>query len=208
VLHAARCKYRTQNDAKNRHLRIIPQLCRAVSSQLRHVLTIGKVLNSNMSSTCPHNIANFGPLTAEICWPVWGTPANFNGIASYLRYCIDIAHRRPARCLAVSWAATLYIHFRRLLIAPDIISSGAKFILRPSRAFTARHSSSGRQPNFAAWYKKGTELTNFRRGHHLYSAGRPSRWASAHILVYLFCSPNLSGRTLDVYHTSTHGVAL
>jgi len=22
---------------------------------------------------------NFGPLTAEICWRVWGTPANFNG---------------------------------------------------------------------------------------------------------------------------------
>jgi len=30
---------------------------------------------------------------------------------------------------------------------------------------------------------QGTELRNFRRGHHLYSAGRPSRWASAHILV-------------------------
>jgi len=27
----------------------------------------------------PHNIVNFGPLTAEICWRVWGTPANFNG---------------------------------------------------------------------------------------------------------------------------------
>jgi len=27
----------------------------------------------------PHNMANFGLLTAEICLPVWGTPANFNG---------------------------------------------------------------------------------------------------------------------------------
>ena len=32
-----------------------------------------------MSCTCPHNMANFGPLTAEICWRVWGTQANFNG---------------------------------------------------------------------------------------------------------------------------------
>jgi len=32
-----------------------------------------------MSSTCPHNMVNFGPLVAEICWRVWGTPANFNG---------------------------------------------------------------------------------------------------------------------------------
>ena len=37
----------------------------------------------------------------------------------------------------------------------------------------ARYSSSGRQPNFAA----------LNRGRHLYSAGRPSRWALAHILV-------------------------
>ena len=35
-------------------------------------------LNINMSSTCLHNTANFGALTAEICWRVWGTPANFN----------------------------------------------------------------------------------------------------------------------------------
>jgi len=27
-------------------------------------------------------------------------------------------------------------------------------------------------------------------------------------IYLLFSSPNLSGRTLDVYHTSTHGVAL
>jgi len=37
------------------------------------------LLNSNTSSTCPHHMVNFGPLTAEIGWRVWGTPANFNG---------------------------------------------------------------------------------------------------------------------------------
>jgi len=37
------------------------------------------LLNSNISSTCPHNMANFGPLTAEIVSLVWGTPTNFNG---------------------------------------------------------------------------------------------------------------------------------
>ena len=30
---------------------------------------------------------------------------------------------------------------------------------------------------------QGMELRNFRRGRHLYSTGRPSRWASVHILV-------------------------
>jgi len=36
------------------------------------------LLNSNTASTCPDNMVNFGLLTAEICWRVWGTPANFN----------------------------------------------------------------------------------------------------------------------------------
>jgi len=38
------------------------------------------LLNSNVSPTCPpHNMVNFGPLAAEICWRVWSTPAHFNG---------------------------------------------------------------------------------------------------------------------------------
>ena len=43
---------------------------------------------------------------------------------------------------------------------------------------TARHSSSGRQPNFAA----------LNRGRHLRSTGRPSPWALAHISSYIFIS--------------------
>jgi len=59
------------------------------------------------------------------------------------------------------------------------IFPGSKFTLRPNLAFfyissiTARHSSRWRQPSFVA----------FSRGRHLYSAGQPSRWTSAHILV-------------------------
>ena len=67
-------------ERKNRHFGTIQQLCRAVSSQLRHVSTIGKkLLNNDTSPTCPHNMVNFGLLTAEICWRVWGTRYNFNG---------------------------------------------------------------------------------------------------------------------------------
>ena len=33
-----------------------------------------------MSSRCPHNMVNFGPVAAEIGPVVWGTPANFNGV--------------------------------------------------------------------------------------------------------------------------------
>jgi len=34
---------------------------------------------SNISSTYPHNMVNFGPLPAETVSLVWGTLANFNG---------------------------------------------------------------------------------------------------------------------------------
>jgi len=37
------------------------------------------LLSSNISSTCPQNMVNFGPLAAEIGLVVWGTHANFNG---------------------------------------------------------------------------------------------------------------------------------
>ena len=69
-----------KNYAKNCRLHTIAQLCRAISSQLRHISTIGKnLLNGNISSICLYSMVNFGPLMSEICWRVWGTPANFNG---------------------------------------------------------------------------------------------------------------------------------
>jgi len=103
---------------KNRHLRTIAQLCRAISSQLRHISTIGKnIVKQHTSHTCPYNMVNFGPLAAEIFSLVWGTPSNFNG-------------------------------FRVL----------------------------------AALLHSQTAALN--TGRHLYSTGRPSRWALAHISSY------------------------
>jgi len=61
-----------KKSPKSRHLGTIPQLCWAISSQLRHVSIID-------SPTRPHNMVNFGPLAAETDPVVWGTPANFNG---------------------------------------------------------------------------------------------------------------------------------
>ena len=138
---------------KNRHLHTIAQLCRTVSLQPRHISTIGKnLLNSNMSSTYFHNMANFGPLTAEICWPVWGTPANFNGfrvLPSLLQ-----RHHSPYanQTLHDSWPSPGLVHYIYRfseLLPPDRILPGAKFTLRPSLAFgyigslTAWHCSSG-----------------------------------------------------------------
>jgi len=148
-------------------------------------LTIGKkLLNNNISPTSPHNMVNFGPLTAEICWRVCSSPAAFNGIRVLVLLLQQHRSTEANQTLYDVWpspglrAGTVYIHFRGLLPHNGILP-GAKFNLHPRLALsyivsvTARHSSNGRQPNFA----------DLSRGRHLYSAGLPSRWALAHILV-------------------------
>ena len=99
VLHMARWKHRTQKFA------ICAQLYRAISSQLRHVSTIGKknLLNSNTSPTCPYNMVNYGQLAAEIGSLVWGTPANFkfNGfrvLAALLQGTLVVGVSQTLRC--------------------------------------------------------------------------------------------------------------
>ena len=141
VLRTTRWKCSTQKIAKSRHLGTIPQICRAISSQLRHVSAIGKkFLSSNISSTSSCNMVKFGPLAAEIVSLVWGTRANFNGF----RVLPSLLQRRrlpeanqTLRDMAVSWPGTLYIHFRDIL-PPDGILPRAKFIFCPS---THHHTS-------------------------------------------------------------------
>jgi len=78
------CKRLAENTgrkkiAKNRHLGTIAQLCPAISLQQGTYRQREKnLLSINMSSTCPHNTVNFGPLAVEIGSTIWGTPANFN----------------------------------------------------------------------------------------------------------------------------------
>ena len=98
------------------------------------------LLSSNISSTCPHNMVNFGPPAAEIVSLVWGTPGNFNGF----RVFAALLHGTVV--VGVSQTAAL------------------------------------------------------NRGRHLYSAGRPSRWALAHILV-LFCLRFTSVTVMTVHCT-------
>jgi len=121
------------------------------------------LLNGNISSICPHNMVNIGLLTAETCWRVWGTTANFNGF----RVLASLLHRR----LSTEVNQTLHVWPSPGLVyyicayAFDGTCPVTKlcqlqeFTLRPNLAFsyigsvTARHSSTGLQPKFAAWYK-------------------------------------------------------
>ena len=79
-----------------------------------------------------------------------GHPCKFQRVSrlGFVTATTSFTGGRPnfARCSAVSWAATLCVHFWELL-PPDGISPRAKFTLRPSVALsyigsvTARHSS-------------------------------------------------------------------
>jgi len=130
-----------KNDAKNRHLHTIAQLCRAISSQRRHVSTIGqKHVKQQFSPTCPYNTVNFGPRAAEIISLVWGTPANFNGF----RVLAALLHHNQTAAL--------------------------------------------------------------NRGRQLYSAGRPSRWALAHISSFVCSSCTVRNILLNLHHLGLHSV--
>jgi len=125
LLHAARWNTGRQKSPSGDHRTTLSLYIFANEAHIDNQKE--NMLSSNISSTCPHNMVNFGPLAAEIDPVVWGTPANSTGFASWQSYC------------------------------------------------TA--SSSGRQPKFAA----------LNIGRYLCSAGRPSRWALAHILVNTYC---------------------
>jgi len=76
VVYAARWKYRTQKSQFWNHRTTLSGCIFAAKTFINNRRK--NLLNSNTSSTCPYNMVNFGLLTAEICWRVWDTPANFN----------------------------------------------------------------------------------------------------------------------------------
>jgi len=172
-----------KKSQKIRRLNTIAQLCPAISSQLRHVSTIGKnLLHSNTSPTS----AQYGELRPTNGWDRFrslGHPSKFQRVSclAFVAAATLLTGDQPnfAQSLAVSWAATVCTHVWGLL-PPDGILTGAILTLRPSLAFsyidsiTAQHSSSGRQPNSAAWYKEwncgtSTEGATYIQldGHHV-----------------------------------------
>jgi len=116
--------------------------------------------------------------------------------------CIKISWFLTKLRTKISWLLSSWptVYIFRISYPVTEFLQGAKFTLCPSLAFsyigsvTTRHSSSGLQPNFAA----------LSRGRHLHSAARPSRWASAHILVLSFflaySQPSHIG-SLPYFHT-------
>ena len=78
VLRAARWKIQDTKSRQNCHLGTIAKLCRAISSQLRHVPTIEKnLLSSNMSSRCPPQHGELRPTSGWDRFVSLGHPTKF-----------------------------------------------------------------------------------------------------------------------------------
>jgi len=143
-----------KRSPKIRHLRTIIQLYQAISSQLRHVSTIGKKLvKQQYLPTWPYNMVNFGPLATETGSLVWGTPANFNGFR-WQHYCTASSSGRQPNFAALNRERHLY-------------STG-----RPS-CWALTHILVGNANKWNVWAKFGhhsvktnniTELHNFSYG--------------------------------------------
>jgi len=174
--------------AKIRHLGTIAQLSRAVSSQLRHVSTIEKHIKQQCFLHVCRNLANFGRLT-EFGLPVWGIPANFNGF----RVLSSVLQRRRSpeanQTLHDVWPSpplVHYIHFGGLLpltgfcpVQNSLYAQSGVLLYWPRYCTALQQRTSAKLCGVV----QGTELRKFLRRRHIYSAGRPLRWASAQILV-------------------------
>ena len=138
-------------------------------------------------------MVNFGLLAAEIGSVVWGTPANFNGFS--VLPSLPQRRRSPEanQTLYDAWPSpglVYYIYFfggsYSLTEFWPVQNSLYVQVLRKLRSpiYWPRYCSALEQRASAklCGVVQGMELRNFRRGRHLYPAGRPSRWA--HILVF------------------------
>jgi len=148
-------------------------------------------VNGNIS-TCPHDMANFSPLTAEICWRVWGTPENFNGF----RVMALLLQRRHSlegnqtlhECTTfgcVLHCYTVYA-FEGVGLLPltefcQLQNSLCVQVLHSPILSALLHAT--RAEGIAKIYGvlQRMELSLLRGRHN--SAGRTSSWTSAHILV-------------------------
>ena len=141
------------------------------SPSAHHRTTLSGYMSSQYGELRPTSSWNrFGSV-------VWGNPANFNQfgfLASLLQW-----HRwmEANQTLQDVWPSPELVHyvyiFRGSCPLTEFCQVQNSFSLSCLGFVTAQYSSSGRQPDFAV----------LSRGCHLYSAGRPSRWALAHILV-------------------------
>jgi len=142
------------------------------------------LLNSSISSTCSHNMVNFGLLAAEIGLPVWGTPANFNGfrvLASLLHRCRSTEINQTLHDV---WPSPGLVHsiytfggscpiteFCQVQnsLCVQVLRSILAALVHGTRAVGV--SQTLRRGTCKEWIMELSPLVIFNRGRHLYSEG-------------------------------------
>ena len=123
--------------------------------------------HAKCNNTCPYNTSNVGLLTAEIGLPVWAPQHISTGFAYQLRYCSDVGHRRPTKLCTMFGMSPGLLHYIDIFcgscpLTEFYVVQNSPYV---SLAFsyigsvTARRSSSGREPNFVAWYREWNDGT-------------------------------------------------
>jgi len=172
-------------------------------------------------------MVNFRRLAAEICWRVCGTPDNFNGcgvLAALLHGTLVVGVSQTLR----RWTeGATYIrqgghyvgHWPTFLLMDEM----RRFHIFRGRLRAAVNQLQPGPCRFAAlmslWVAQWCSLYGFVDMTFFNNENRILLWSPYVIgqtiiflpcdfyLSFCFSSPNLSGRRLDVYHSSTHGVA-
>ena len=76
-----------------------------IFATMAHIDNRKNLLSSIISSTRPHNMVKFGRLAAEIVSLVWASQLIWTPFASWLRYCSDVAQRKPTKLCGVEHRA-------------------------------------------------------------------------------------------------------
>jgi len=189
-------KDRTQKSPKIRHLCTIAEICWAISSQRRHISTIGKKIVKQQY--LPHMSSQYGELQPTSGWDRFGClghPSKFQRVSrlGFVTASTSLNGSQPnvAQCLAVCWAGTLYIHFGGpcpLTEFCELQKSLCVQVLRSPILAALLHGTRAAAVSQTLW-RDITELS--QRAPPIFG-GRPSRWESAHILVIFICVPILA----------------
>jgi len=171
----AQCIHRTQKIAKNSISAHHSAICRAISSQLRHVSTIGKKLLN--SKYLLHMSSQYGELQPTNGWERFvslGHPTKFQQVSrlGVITAPTSLIGGQPnfTRCLAVSWAGILYIHFggscplTEFCQVQNSLCVSKSCVLLYIGSVTARHALQQWASAKLCGAVQGMELQNFRRG--------------------------------------------
>jgi len=177
LLHAARCKYRTQKSRqKSPSGHHHTTSSGYIFSTKAHIDNRKKnLLSSNTSSTCPYNMVNFRP---TIGWDPF----------------VSLAH--PCKFQRVSRLGSLTAW--HLVVVVSQTCGGEQ---RAPPMFGRATITLGIGPHSSCYIWLWSR----------YGIGQTIIFSSCSFFLsssIFFSSPDLSSHTLDVYHTSTHGVAL